>query len=124
VDRCQARFAQAWLALGRGSLRHGSLSGADRSGVARSPWVGHDLSLTWHAAKQTVVDHIWEWNSVRTNSEHARIPASARRMPGAEGCRCESEDGVVVVVGDVVAVVVVSDVKIRSIKITPQRMNI
>ena len=88
VDRCQARFAQAWLALGRGSHRHGSLSGADRSGEARSPWVGHDLSLTWHAAKQTVVDHIWEWNSVRTNSEHARIPASVRRMPGAEGFRC------------------------------------
>ena len=37
-------------------------------------------------------------------------------MPGAEGCRCESEDGVVVV-GDVVAVVV-SDVKILTIKIT------
>ena len=37
-------------------------------------------------------------------------------MPGAEGCRCESEDGVVVVV-DVVAVVV-SDVKILTIKIT------
>ena len=57
------------------------------------------------------------------NSEHTRIPASAQRMPGAEGCRCESEDGVVVV--DVVAVVVVvSDVKILTIKITPQRMNI
>jgi len=56
----------------------------------------------------------------RTNSEHTRIPASARRMPGAEGCRCESEDGVVVVVVvvDVVAVVVVSDVKILTIKIT------
>ena len=53
------------------------------------------------------------------NSEHTRIPASAWRMPGAEGCRCESEDGVVVVVGDVVAVVVVvSDVKILTIKIT------
>ena len=51
------------------------------------------------------------------NSEHACIPASARRMLGAEGCRCESEDGVVVVVGDVVAVVV-SDVKTLTIKIT------
>ena len=39
-------------------------------------------------------------------------------MPGAEGCRCESEYGVVVVVVDVVAVVVVSDVKILAIKIT------
>ena len=39
-------------------------------------------------------------------------------MPGAEGCRCESEDGVVVVVVDVVAVVVVSDVKILTIIIT------
>ena len=42
-------------------------------------------------------------------------------MPGAEGCRCEREDGVVVVVVvDVVAVVVVvSDVKkILTIKIT------
>ena len=41
-------------------------------------------------------------------------------MPGAEGCRSESEDGVVVVVVvDVVAVfVVVSDVKILIIKIT------
>ena len=39
-------------------------------------------------------------------------------MPGAEGCRCESEDGVVVVVVDVVAVVVVSDVKTLTIKIT------
>ena len=39
-------------------------------------------------------------------------------MPGAEGCRCVSEDGVVVVVGDVVVVVVVSDVKILTIKIT------
>ena len=59
----------------------------------------------------------------QTNSEHTRIPASARRMPRAEGCRCESEDGVVdgvvVVVVDVVAaVVVVSDVKILTIKIT------
>ena len=52
------------------------------------------------------------------NSEHTRIPVSARRMLGAEGCRCESEDGVVVVVVDVVAVVVVSDVKILTIKIT------
>ena len=40
-------------------------------------------------------------------------------MPGAEGCRYESEDGIVVVVVDVVAVVVVvSDVKILTIKIT------
>ena len=38
-------------------------------------------------------------------------------MPGAEGCRCESEDGVGVVVVDVVAVVV-SGVKTLTIKIT------
>ena len=37
-------------------------------------------------------------------------------MSGAEGCRCESEDGIVVFV-DVVAVVV-SDVKILTLKIT------
>ena len=43
-------------------------------------------------------------------------------MPGAEGCRCESEDGVVVVIVDVVAGVV-SDVKILTIKIS-QRMYI
>ena len=38
-------------------------------------------------------------------------------MLGAEGCCCESEDGIVVVVVDIVALVV-SDVKTLTIKIT------
>ena len=93
VDRSRARFAQAWIALRRGSLRLGqanrfmTIFGHGIQSAHRGPFsVGgtRRIPLFGVQPSEPVHDHIWEWNSIPERIPNT--PASAYQRVRVE-CR-------------------------------------